>query len=92
MENNVTFGANTAIHGTDGMVNASTGITSSYENGGLSAEMKTFYDKTLIELAKPNLVHMQFAQKRPIPPHGGKTIEFRKMKPLAKNLNKNFLT
>ena len=87
MENNVTFGANTAIHGTEGMVNASTGITTSYDNGGLSAEMKTFYDKTLIELAKPNLVHTQFAQKRPIPPHGGKTIEFRRMKPLAKNLN-----
>ena len=49
--------------------------------------MKTFYDKTLLELASPNLVHMQFGQKRSIPPHGGRTIEFRKMKPLAKNAN-----
>ena len=85
MANNTVFGANSAIHGTEGMVNANTGITTDYHNGGLSAEMKTFYDKTLIELATPNLVHMQFGQKRPIPPHGGKTVEFRKMKPLAKN-------
>ena len=87
MENITTYGANTAVHGTDGMVNAQNGVTTSYNNGGLSAEMKTFYDKTLIELATPNLVHMQFGQKRPIPAHGGKTVEFRRMKPLAKNLN-----
>lgn len=84
---NTTIGVNNAIHSTEGMVNANTGVTESYSNGGLSAEMKTFYDKTLIELAKPNLVHTQFGQKRPIPLHGGKTIEFRRMKPLAKNLN-----
>ena len=45
---------------------------------GLAAEMKTFYDKTLIELAGPALGHDQFAQKRPIPRNGGKTIEVRK--------------
>ena len=53
---------------------------------GLSAEMKTFYDMTLIDEAAPNLVHDQFGQKRPIPKHGGKTIEFRKFAPLAKAL------
>ena len=51
---------------------------------GLSAEMKTFYDMTLIDEAQANLVHEQFAQKRPIPKSGGKTIEFRKFAPLAK--------
>lgn len=51
---------------------------------GLSAEMKTFYDMTLIDEATANLVHDQFAQKRPIPANGGKTIEFRKFAPLAK--------
>ena len=55
-------------------------------DGGLSKEMKTFYDKTLIRLAEPELVHDQFAQKRPIPKNGGKTIEFRKYTPLAKQL------
>ena len=50
----------------------------------LSAEMKTFYDMTLIDEAQANLVHDQFGQKRPIPKNGGKTIEFRKFAPLAK--------
>lgn len=53
---------------------------------GLSPEMKTFYDMTLIDEAGPNLVHDQFGQKRPIPKNGGKTIEFRKFVPLAKAL------
>ena len=51
---------------------------------GLSAEMKTFYDMTLIDEAQSNLVHDQFGQKRHIPKNGGKTIEFRKFAPLAK--------
>ena len=51
---------------------------------GLSPEMKTFYDMTLIDEAQGNLVHDQFGQKRPIPPNGGKTIEFRKFASLAK--------
>ena len=51
---------------------------------GLTAEMKTFYDMTLIDEATSNLVHDQFGQKRPIPKNGGKTIEFRKFAPLAK--------
>ena len=53
---------------------------------GLSAEMKTFYDMTLIDEATSNLVHDQFGQKRPIPANGGKTIEFRKFAPLSKAL------
>ena len=52
----------------------------------LSPEMKTFYDKTLITLAEPALVHDQFGQKRPIPKNGGKTIEFRKFSALPKAL------
>ena len=51
---------------------------------GLSAEMKTFYEKALITLAGPNLVHDQFGQKKPIPKNGGKTIEFRKFSKLPK--------
>ena len=53
---------------------------------GLSAEMKTFYDKTLITLASPYLVHDQFGQKRDIPQNGGKIIEFRKFSSLPKAL------
>lgn len=51
---------------------------------GLSDEMKTFYSDYLIDNAKPQLVHDQFAQKHNIPKNGGKTIEFRKYSPLAK--------
>lgn len=53
-------------------------------SAGLSAEMKTYYEKRLIDLAGPKLVHDQFADKYPIPKNGGKTIEFRKYSPLAK--------
>ena len=53
---------------------------------GLSVENKTFYDKTLLVEAQANLVHDQFAQKRPIPKNGGKKIEFRKFASLPKAL------
>lgn len=53
---------------------------------GLSVENKTFYDKTLLIEAQPNLIHDQFGQKRPIPKNGGKTIEFRKFASLPKAL------
>lgn len=55
-------------------------------DGALSPEMKTFYDKTLITLASPYLVHDQFGQKRDIPQNGGKIIEFRKFSALPKAL------
>ena len=48
----------------------------------LTAEMKTFYDKNLIRLAEPKLIHDQFGQKRPIPAGNGKVIEFRKFNAL----------
>jgi N4-gp56 family major capsid protein len=51
---------------------------------GLSAEMKTFYDMTLIKLTEPQLVHDQFGQKKPIPQGKGKTIAFRKYDSLPK--------
>ena len=52
--------------------------------GGLAPEVKTFYDKNLIEEASAVLVHDQFGQKRPIPKNGGKSIEFRKFASLPK--------
>ena len=50
----------------------------------LSAEMKTFYENTLIDMAEPKLVHDRFADKYPIPKNNGKTIELRKYSSLAK--------
>lgn len=92
MNNNIfdltIFGAGSVVNGTESYVNATDPAQSvPYNGGGLSPEMKTFYDRALIELAKPNLVHTQFGQKRPVPKNGGKTVEFRRMTPLAKNLN-----
>ncbi|MBR2478921.1 MAG: N4-gp56 family major capsid protein [Clostridia bacterium] len=55
-------------------------------DSGLSVENKTYYDMTLIDEAQANLVHGQFAQKRPIPKNGGKKIEFRKFASLPKAL------
>ncbi len=52
----------------------------------LSPEMKTYYEARLIDCADPNLVHMQFGDKYPIPKNGGKNIEFRKYSPLSKAL------
>ena len=51
-------------------------------NQDLTPEMKTFYDKNLIRLAGPKMIHDQFGQKRPIPAGNGKTIEFRQFKSL----------
>ncbi len=50
----------------------------------LSDEMRTFYDKTLITLASPYLVHEQFGQKRDIPKGNSKTINFRRFSALPK--------
>lgn len=58
--------------------------TQTTELSALSAEMKTYYEKRLIDLAEPKLVHNQFGDKYPIPKNGGKTIEFRKYDSLAK--------
>ena len=63
--------------------NPNTNTTSST---GLSDEMKTFYNKDLLDYAEPNLVHDQFGDKYPIPKNGGKTIEFRAYDSLAKAL------
>lgn len=53
-------------------------------SSGMTNEMKTFYDKALIKMAEPELVHDQFAQKRPIPAGNGKKIEFRKFDSLPR--------
>ena len=53
-------------------------------SSGMSAEMKTFYERRLIDQALPALVHDQFGDSYPIPANNGKTIEFRKYDALPK--------
>ena len=60
--------------------------TMTTETGSLSAEMKTFYEKRLLDQAEPLLVHNQFGDKCPIPAGSGKKIEFRKYSALPKAL------
>ncbi len=50
----------------------------------LPAEVKTYYSDYLIDNAKPNLVHNQFAQKNSIPKNGGKTVSFRRFMPFSR--------
>lgn len=49
--------------------NPNTNITT---DSNLTPDMKEYYDKNLIRLTGPQLIHDQFAQKRPIPKNGGK--------------------
>lgn len=64
--------------GTSGVL-LNTNVTT---QASLSDENKTYWDRALIELASPELVHDQFAQQRDIPAGNGKTIEFRQFDPL----------
>lgn len=58
-------------------------VTQVTTQGSLAAEAKTFYDRQLLERALPELVHAEFAQKRPLARRSGKTIEFRKFTALT---------
>ena len=74
---------NLNLFGADDLINKT---TSADTGNDLRPEMKTYYSNYLIDLAEPELVHDQFAQKHPIPKNGGKTIEFRKYDSLPKAL------
>ena len=50
---------------------------------GLSDEMKTFYDRMLLERTVPKLLHAKFGQTKRIPPHAGRIIEWRKFDGLS---------
>lgn len=54
--------------------------------GTLSDANRTYYNKNLIKLAGPYLVHDQFAQQKPLPLNNSKTVEFHGFKPLEKAL------
>ena len=63
------FGAGEVVHGTQAFVNVNAPANSQDyvatpgSESGLSAEMKTFYDKTLIELSGPSLGFFQIFEK-----------------------------
>lgn len=53
-------------------------INTTISTASTAAFNKQFYDKKLLETAKTRLVHQSFGQKRSIPRHNGKRVEFRK--------------
>ena len=63
---------------------ASGQLQNTTSTAGMKPEIKTFYEKRLIDQAEPALVHAQFGDPYPIPANGGKTIEFRKYDSLPK--------
>ena len=52
-------------------------------SAGLSDEMKTFYDRVLLERTTPMLMYTKFGQPKRIPARGGRTIEWRKFSALS---------
>ncbi len=52
--------------------------TQTTHTAGLSAEMKEFYSKDLIELVGPQLIHGQFGDKKPLKKGSGKRISWRR--------------
>lgn len=59
------------------------GTFSNTTGNDLSAEVRSYYDRNLLENAKPNLVYGQFGMERPLPANGGQTINFRRFDKLA---------
>lgn len=49
---------------------------------GLTQENKTFYERTLLKRALPNLVFYKHGQKKPMPKNEGDTVQFRKFNSL----------
>lgn len=50
---------------------------------GVAPGVVEFYERTLLEDAKPNMVHGRDGQKRTLPENNGKHVQFRKMVPFA---------
>ena len=57
--------------------------TNTTSTSTLAPEIQTYYDKKLIDRLLPNLEYAKFAQKRPMPLNGGKTVQFRKFAALT---------
>ena len=76
--------AGTLVNTTQNYVNAYDGTTQAFAApNDLSSLMKTYYDTELLENARPNLIHAQFARKQPLPKGRGKKVEWRKFNTLA---------
>lgn len=77
--------AGTLVNTTVGYRNAYTGDLTEFTPGGddLSSLNKTFYDTTLLDNARDELIFTQFGKKQPLPRNHGRTIEFRRWQTLG---------
>jgi len=51
--------------------------------GDLTNELKQFYDKKLLSRAERDNIFINYGVKKPIPPRGGKSIEFRRFEKIV---------
>ena len=74
----------TLVNATNQYVNAYDGTYEAFSGSNtLSPENKTFYNTALLENAKAEMVHSQFAKRTPLPRGNGKTVEWRKFNTIA---------
>lgn len=77
--------AGTNVNATENMTNAYTGVeTPRTSTESMTAELKAFYDTTLLENARPQMFYTQFAKKQPLPANHKGTVEWRKWNPFAR--------
>ena len=50
---------------------------------GVAPSVVEYYERSLLENMKPEMVHNRDAQKRTLPEHNGKTVKFRRLTPFA---------
>ncbi|MBR6568844.1 MAG: N4-gp56 family major capsid protein, partial [Clostridia bacterium] len=50
-------------------------------SAGVAPGVVDYYERTLVENARPEMVHGRDAQKRTLPEHNGKHVQFRRMIP-----------
>ena len=50
---------------------------------GVAPSVVEYYERSLLENMKPEMVHSRDAQKRTLPEHNGKTVKFRRFTPFA---------
>ena len=49
---------------------------------GLTPGMQTYYNRTLLKVFEPELVHLQFGEQFPLPPNNGNVMQMRKILPI----------
>ncbi len=52
-------------------------------SAGVAPGLVQYYERTLLENAKPEMVHSRDAQKRTLPMHNGKRVQFRRFTPFT---------